>query len=141
MNIAETRIVAVTPRRRFHAKAYLLDFSAKQSATLIIGSANLTQAALTKNCEGFVLVRAKTRAQTIELQHYWDLIWRMGESATTELVSGYEERYKRRRVHYPEVEEESSDAPPTSKTSKLVKQSLDTSKLAWIVLGYNTGGG
>src|SRR5882724_1952473 len=43
MKNAETRIVAVTPGRRFHSKAYLLDSSAKQSATLIIGSPNLTQ--------------------------------------------------------------------------------------------------
>src|SRR2546428_9020949 len=47
---AETRIVPVVSGRRFHAKAYLLDNSSKESASLIIGSANLTQAALTKNC-------------------------------------------------------------------------------------------
>jgi HKD family nuclease len=138
---AETRIVNVTLGRRFHAKAYLLDHSPKESASLIIGSANLTEAALTRNCEAFVLIRGKTEGQVSTLQSYWDLLWRMGEPATKESVSNYEDQYKRKRFHAPEVEQESSAAAPTSKTTKLVKQSLDTSKLAWIVLGRNTGGG
>lgn len=141
MKNAETRTVAVIAGRRFHAKAYLLDLSARQSATLIVGSPNLTEAALTKNCEGFVLVRAKTRKQTLDLQRYWDSLWGMGEPATKESVSRYEERYKTNRFHHSEVERESSSALPTSQTTKLVKRSLDTSKLAWIVLGYDTGGG
>jgi HKD family nuclease len=141
MKNAETRLVAITSGRRFHAKAYLLDLSAKQAATLIIGSANLTERAFTKNCESFVLVRAKTQAQIIELQQYWDLLWRMGEPATRESVSRYEKQCKERRLNYSEVEEESSSAAPTSRTTRLVKRSLDTSKLAWIMLGYNTGGG
>ena len=138
---AETRIVAVIPGRRFHAKAYLLDHSANESASLVIGSANLTEAALTRNCEAYVLVRGETKEEVNALQRYWDLLWGMGEPATKEIVVQYEEKYSRKGFHPPEIEQESSATVPTSKTAKLVKQSLHSSRLAWIELGYNTGGG
>ena len=138
---AETRIVAVIPGRRFHAKAYLLDNSTNESASLIIGSANLTEAALTKNCEGYVLVRGETKEEVSVLRRYWELLWGMGEPSTKEIVSQYEEKYNRKGFHPPEVEQESSAAIPTSKSAKLIRQSLHSSRLAWIELGYNTGGG
>jgi HKD family nuclease len=138
---AETRVVAKVSGRRFHAKAYLLDRSPNESASLIVGSANLTGAALTRNCEGYVLVRAETKEEVTSLQTYWDLFWRMGEPLTQELVSQYEEKYSRGRFHAPEIEEESSDAVRTSKTVRLAKESLHSSRLAWIELGFNTGGG
>jgi HKD family nuclease len=138
---AETRIVAVTPGRRFHAKAYLLDSSVNESASLIIGSANLTEAALTKNCEGYVLVRGESSQEVRALQRYWELLWRMGAAATKDIVSQYEEKHNRRPFQSLEVEEETSTVAHTSKSAKLVKQSLQSSRLAWIELGYNTGGG
>jgi len=138
---AQTRTVAVAPGRRFHAKVYLLDNSDTECASLIVGSANLTAAALTKNCEGYVLVRAETAEEVVTLRNYWELFWRMGVPSTKDLVSQYEEKYKTRQFHEPEVEEERSDKPRTSKTAKLVKESLRSSRLAWIEFGSNTGGG
>lgn len=138
---AETRIVAVVAGRRFHAKAYLLDDSDTESASLIIGSANLTAAALTKNCEGYVLLRAETTEEVTALQSYWELFWRMGVPSTKDLVSQYEEKYKTRQFQKSEVEKEGSDTSRTPKTARLIKESLRSSRLAWIVLGSNTGGG
>jgi len=138
---SETRIVAVTAGQRFHAKAYLLDLSSDTRATLIVGSANLTKAALTKNCEGYVLLRATTEEEVKLFQRYWDLFWQLGEPASDERISAYEESYKKRRVRAPEIEQESTDQPLPPREAKLVKQTVDSSKLAWIELGKNTGGG
>jgi HKD family nuclease len=138
---AESRIVPAVSGRRFHAKAYLLDDSPDETATLVIGSANLTQAALTKNCETYVLIRGRTKDEVSALQLYWELLWRTGEAATGELIRQYDEDYKRKGSHPAEITDESSHAPPTPQSKKLLKQSLHSSKLAWIELGYNTGAG
>jgi HKD family nuclease len=138
---SETRIVPVVAGRRFHIKAYLLDSAANESASLVIGSANLTESAFTKNCEGYVLFRAITGGEVNSLRSYWELLWRMGESATEERVSEYEERYRRRKFRSSEVEQENSDTVSAPREVKLVKQSVYSTKLAWIELGYNTGGG
>lgn len=138
---SETRIVPVTTGRRFHVKAYLLDLSPSAHATLIIGSANLTKAALTKNFEGYVLLRATTKDEVSRFQSYWDSFWQLGEPASQLRISDYEERYKRRRVRSTEVEKESTSQTLPKSDTKLAKQTLASSKLAWIELGNNTGGG
>jgi HKD family nuclease len=138
---SESRVVPVTAGRRFHAKAYLLDSAVTDCATLIIGSANLTKAALTKNCEGYVLLRARTKDEVELFQNYWKLFWQLGEPASEERIAEYEERYKKRRLSAPEVDQESTSQPLPSRDAKLVKQTLGSSKLAWIELGKNTGPG
>ena len=138
---AETRLVPITPGRRFHAKAYLLSGSTSEAASLIVGSANLTEAALTKNCEAFSVIRANNNPQVTALENYWDLLWQMGRPASSQSISQYEDERRRRRIRYSEVNRESTAVPANPKTNRLVRQSLPTSKLAWIDLGFNTGGG
>jgi HKD family nuclease len=138
---SETRIVPVTAGRRFHAKAYLLDFSSEDRATLIVGSANLTKAALTKNCEGYILLRATTEDDIKLFQHYWEQFWQLGQAASEKMIVQYEEIYRKRRVRTTEVEQESTDQVFPPRDAKLLKQTLNSSKLAWIELGNNTGGG
>ena len=138
---SELRIVPVLKGRRFHAKAYLLDHSAKGTATLIVGSANLTEAALTKNCEGYILVRATTEENVNVLRTYWEQFWQLGQPATDDLISEYQERHRARKFHLTEVEQERTYTGAPSKSARLVRETLDSSKLAWIELGSNTGGG
>jgi HKD family nuclease len=138
---AETRIVEFPAGKRFHPKAYLLDLDDGSKATLIIGSSNLTESALTKNCEVYSAIRAETAEQVEKLQRYWEGLWNIGEPATEALIRQYNERYERPRYRHPVVQEETQTTTPSRRVTKVVRESINTSRLVWIVLGRNTGGG
>jgi HKD family nuclease len=138
---AETRIVELESKgKRFHPKAYLLDSNEQGTATLIIGSCNLTEAALTKNCEVYAACYANTASEVERLRDYWDMLWKIGRPVTEEKVVEYETRFKAARVRNPVIEAEKS-TPASRKVSKAVSASVSSSTLAWIELGSNTGGG
>jgi hypothetical protein len=141
MHDAESRFVQAIAGKRFHAKTYLLDQSDHDTALLIIGSTNLTYAALQKNCEVYAVFEAKGSNQTSELQKYWRAFWDLGVDASETLVREYEKRRKQWTYRDPTVEEEESTDVQTRKEKTRVKLTLSSSRLAWIVLGRNTGGG
>lgn len=138
---AETRVAELQAKgKRFHPKAYLLDSNEQGTATLIIGSCNLTEAALTKNCEVYAACYAATTLEVNQLRAYWEKLWEVGSPATREKVDEYATRYKAARVRNPAVEAEKS-SPASRHVRRAVSGSINSSTLAWIVLGKNTGGG
>jgi|GEM_PF-2694807 len=137
---AQTRLVIGTAGKRFHAKAYLLDGGATSGATLVVGSANLTEAALKKNCEVYAVFQGRGRKAARELGAYWNSFWELGSDANESAINRYEEQRKASRFRDPIVEAENKDEPNPRGTED-IEETLGTSRLAWIVLGRNTGGG
>lgn len=77
-----------------HAKGYLFEHDA--TSTVIVGSANLTQSALTCNREWNVLFRSYDRGgMLVALQHEFDTLWNDPTTSllTPEWIEGYE-RYR-----------------------------------------------
>lgn len=77
-----------------HAKGYLFEHDA--TSTVIVGSANLTQSALTCNREWNVLFRSYDRGgMLVALQHEFDALWNDPTTSllTPEWIEGYE-RYR-----------------------------------------------
>lgn len=137
---AETRLAELQPKRkRFHPKAYLLDSNEEGTATLIVGSCNLTEAALTRNCEVYAACYADTTLEVERLKAYWDSLWKIGRPATEGKIAEYEIRFKAARVLNPAIQAEESTS--SRKVRKAVNESINSSALAWIELGFNTGGG
>lgn len=135
---AETRFAELQHKgKRFHSKAYLLDSNEQGTATLIVGSCNLTEAALTKNCEVYAACYADTPSEVERLRAYWDMLWEIGNPATDGKVAEYERKFKSTRIRNPVIEAEQS----TPISRKAIGGSINSSTLAWIDLGKNTGGG
>ena len=140
---SETRVAALlgpTLTKRFHPKLYLLDRGEKHHATLMIGSSNLTKAALSSNCEANVVLYATTTLDAEELSAFWELFWTEGEPLTQQMVDSYRERFRRRKQRQPEVAEELSSSLPKD-VKNAARVVLRNSSLAWIIIGKNTGGG
>jgi hypothetical protein len=134
-------LATLAPKRRFHPKIYLLDDNAKGTATLIVGSCNLSEAALGNNCEAFAVFHARSASKVRSFEQRWQSVWKLGTTPTDELLDNYSKRYKRNRKKHPVVLQEEHKASQPQKVKKAAKTSLDNSTLAWITLGRNTGGG
>lgn len=140
-NGAETRFAELQPKgKRFHPKAYLLDSNEQGTATLIIGSCNLTEAALTTNCEVYAACYANTHSEVEHLRAYWEMLWQTGRPITEQKLAEYETRFNAARVRHPAVESEKS-TPASKKVVKAVRASINSSSRSWLDLGKNTGGG
>jgi HKD family nuclease len=138
---AEIRLAKLLPNRRFHPKVYFLDSNEEGTATLVIGSCNLTEAALTKNCEVYAIFRAETEGQIREVQDFWDSVWSTGQPATEQKIKDYEDKYKLLSRKAPVTQEEAKNEALPQKIKRAVKESVKTTSLVWIVIGKNTGGG
>lgn len=139
-----SELLRTRPRRRFHPKAYLLDAGSADHTTLIIGSCNMTEAALKTNCEAIAVYRTKHTKEAGVLREYWESLWRFGQPLTEEILEGYAERFQKTPWRDPVVQEEKAGDPakrPPHIIARALQRSIGNSKLAWIVLGKNTGGG
>ncbi len=139
---SEVRTVSMLPKARFHAKAFLLENSDQNLATLIIGSNNLTESALKKNCETFTFRRAKSKAEVKRLRNYWEHLWKLGIRADESSIAKYENQRKRRKVcKLPDVEDEKTSTQSSAKKKMTSITMLSTTSKVWIELGKNTGAG
>jgi len=144
---AHTRVAQLLKKgskRRFHPKAYLIDRNPAGGATLVVGSCNLTEAALKSNCEVFVAYRARNAEDADELRVFWESLWKTGHSLTNDILGEYRSKFLLKAEHEPAVQEEAPSQKPQKQpkyVAKAINESLANSKLAWIVLGKNTGGG
>jgi HKD family nuclease len=139
---AETRVAHLEPeKRRFHPKVYYLDSGNEFKATLVIGSCNLTEAALGKNCEVYSIHRVETPEEVADSEQYWQCLWMMGEPVTDTLLSKYSKTHRRHKRSNPFYVEETANRRRSSRIAKAVKESIGNSACAWIALGNNTGGG
>ena len=133
----------------FHPKVMLLSSSqVPEQSLLVVGSANLTAAALKRNAEAVVLLRSETEKEAQELLAYWQSVWQLGKSLSNTQLASYRAGYdvaKQERKNLAklnlstEISEEDvpeiKDAPPT-------EAELDASQAAicWIEVGKIVGG-
>ena len=107
---AETKVATLAPKRRFHPKIYLLDRNTEGTATLVIGSCNLSEAALEDNCEAYAVFYAESATKAREFEQCWQSVWNLGTKPTSALLKDYAKRYKRNRKKHPIVVEEEKKA-------------------------------
>jgi HKD family nuclease len=141
MRNADVRIAKMLPKARFHAKVFLLETLDHDRATLIIGSNNLTESALVKNCEAYVYRRADSKSEVRELRSFWDHLWKQGRQATEDIIAEYERQRKKKRPQISDVENESALKRSLRKKKETSAAMLQTTSTVWIELGKNTGGG
>jgi HKD family nuclease len=125
-------------RKRFHPKIYLLDLNDDEEATIIIGSINLTQAALERNCEVFSVFTATSLAEVTRINEFWDSFWDNAEEVTEEIISAYSQRY-RRPPRNPINEEERETQQTAREIRKVTNGIIGSSKIVWIDVGNLTG--
>lgn len=79
---------------RFHPKLFQFSDSSTGKSSLLVGSANLTKAALNTNVEAGVALNCDSGLEIERMQQLWAGLWECGEALTTELLDRYKEEYR-----------------------------------------------
>ena len=80
----------------FHTKGYI--FKKGDSYKIIVGSSNLTAAALTKNKEWNVQLTSAVEGElSRNIAHEFEMMWQKANDLTEEWITTYEEIYKQQR--------------------------------------------
>lgn len=137
LKIAELQIAQ--RRNRFHPKVYLLDSNKNDEAHLIIGSANMTEAALTRNCEAFSVMYAENAAEVVQFEAFWDALWDKGQLVNDAIIERYQRRFRINRPRNPVIQEESEIARRSTVLKRATEASIRTARLIWIEFGSMTG--
>jgi hypothetical protein len=97
MQSARVRVASIGAySRRFHPKVLYLDSrSTADDALLMIGSANLTSAALEGNSEAVAFLRTENEEDRRSCSNVWRALWRQGHVLGADELRDYERRYKR----------------------------------------------
>lgn len=92
---AELRVVSLESQGwRFHPKFFLFDSRVGVRRSLaVIGSANLSAAALSGNAEAFALLELTGAREFAELDQSWESLWRLGHVPTASELADYSTRY------------------------------------------------
>ncbi|TRC93531.1 hypothetical protein FJV76_23355 [Mesorhizobium sp. WSM4303] len=79
---------------RFHSKIVLLgNTKASKKAVLMIGSANLSRAALEKNAEAVAFIASSEKANADWLRETFEKVWKLGHVPSDTELEGYAEKY------------------------------------------------
>ncbi|RVB66107.1 phospholipase D-like domain-containing protein [Mesorhizobium sp. M7A.F.Ca.CA.002.03.2.1] len=91
---AQIRVAGLSSKdARFHPKLYFFKSTSKEETNLlVVGSANLTRAALRKNCEANA-IGTGGKNSTEAFDAAWSQLWSIGEELTAEKLSEYEQTY------------------------------------------------
>jgi HKD family nuclease len=143
---AEVRIYSSKrPSTRFHPKVLLFDAPKKgEVSSMIIGSANLTFAALNRNCEAVAVIEAKVKEERALMRAKFDSLWSLGTPPTTKLLSDYKSRfdkfYKTRAfLLAAESQTPANKGPILHSDTALINPG--TADVCWIEVGKNTAMG
>ena len=108
--------IKVYTKSGFHTKGYL--FYRDNSKTLIVGSSNITQDALTKNKEWNVCVSSEALYTPIveETEAEFESMWRDADELTEQWIANYEPRYIKAKIkrdqqlfsEYPDIKKPNS---------------------------------
>ena len=83
---------------RFHPKVFLFDTLGNNAASsMIVGSANLTFAALNKNCEAIAILDAQNAADAAIMRSRYELLWGLGGKPTKPLLDEYRKQFAKFR--------------------------------------------
>lgn len=124
---------ALSPRRTFHPKT--LWTTGDEGNDILIGSANMTEAGLSRNWESGMLLSDVGMDNEIvdELGEWWRSIW---DAATTCSVSMLEEYAERRKERMPQTSVRDLARKVTDFSAD-----VDEANLLWAQVGYASGGG
>lgn len=143
---AEVRIYSSKrPNTRFHPKVLLFDAPQRGGmSSMIIGSANLTFAALNRNCEAVAVIEAQRKAERALMRSRFESLWSLGTAPTDKLLSEYKSKFDKFRksrafLLAAESETPTNTGPILHSDSALINPS--TATVCWIEVGKNTAQG
>ncbi len=133
---------------RFHPKMYLFEEFNRMGggALLIVGSANLTIAALERNCEAGAIVWTSSKSEAEDLIASYDRLWQLGKEPTNELMAQYMANYQhyqgnRSFLRQDDVREKSGVGSYEVLEHDAAEKSPEASNICWIEVGKNTAMG
>jgi len=135
--------------RRFHPKILYLCKSDVPEAFMMLGSANLTKAALCGNAESVIILRTDTPADKAELDQLWRTAWKLGRALSADELESYREKYKKSKKYQRQAMKARKRAPGNAR-SRTVRLVLDddnaeidpaTATTCWIECGNVTAMG
>lgn len=133
---------------RFHPKLYMLEpRKSAENLISIIGSSNLTRAALRFNCEANTLLRAARKVDRRGLMKGFTDLWKIGVKPTSSLLESYETEYKKRRPLYQKLDAMGKKRHTPKPTSNLILATDNaeigpaSAKVCWIEVGKATAQG
>ena len=139
---SELRIFsAASGRSRFHPKLYF--FEDGRASSLIVGSANLTAAALGSNCEAVAIVGATGVRGITHIRTSFESVWALGKKPSsrilTEYAAGYE-KYRRSRAFIIGGEPLKAHSVKPGDVLRSDEAQIDPSiaDVCWIEVGKNT---
>ena len=143
---SDVRIYESTPRTtRFHPKIYLFEEANRTGeAVLIVGSANLTKAALERNCEAYAIVRASSKPEAEELTSSYNRLWKLGKEPIDKLMAQYAARYQRHQRNRSFLRQDNVRRSVRSYEvleHDAAEKSPEASNICWIEVGKNTAMG
>lgn len=127
---------------RFHPKVVLFDSTpGGGSCSMTIGSANLTFAALNRNCEAVSILDAQNQEERILMRSRFESLWKLGTEPTDVLLSEYKvqfERFRESRAFLlgPECEKPTNSGPILRSDAAIINPG--SASVCWIEVGKNT---
>jgi HKD family nuclease len=140
---ATVRVVAYgATGARFHTKmVHLKNGKVATSAVLMVGSANLSRAALERNAEAAAFISSKTVGEATLLADTFESVWKLGHVPSQEELDAYAVRYNAARTLRKKLEKILLEAPPsTNVVTSPDEAQLDPSlaRTCWIECGRIT---
>ena len=133
---------------RFHPKMYLFEEFNRLGGgvLLIVGSANLTIAALERNCEAGAIVWTSSKSEAEELIASYDRLWQLGKEPTYELMAQYEAKYQRHQRNRSFLRQDDVKIQKSVRSYEVLEhdaaeRSPEASNICWIEVGKNTAMG
>lgn len=97
MKNSEVRVASLEHQgARFHPKFFAFRKSGKSHKGLVmIGSANLTAAGLSKNAEAVAFLQSNSASDVKDIDASWRQLWRLGVRPDDQLLAEYAEKHKK----------------------------------------------
>lgn len=143
---ASLRLVSYTNiDARFHPKVFQFRFLDQKENFSIVGSANLTRAALTRNGEAVIIAESQSAADDVSFETFWLELWSQGKIATNERLEEYAALYKKAKPIRIALERTITSIPKTSPAPILSSDSAEVdptiANTCWIECGFITAMG
>lgn len=128
---------------RFHPKVFVFeDDATDKNVSIVVGSANLTYAALSKNCEAIAILENSGQLGVKSLEEL-QAVWNLGKTPTADIISDYKAKFARFRPTRKFVLE---TEPRISKNKDVLSFdgaliSPSKANTCWIEVGKNTAQG
>lgn len=128
----DLRVFTSPPNTMLHAKAYFFDGGGDSS--MLIGSCNLSRAALTRNRESAIIADVSPASQEHQVwDEWWQSIWNMADPCNQKKIEKYRSQYNPSYSAPSDTQEVQATEPTTLYSSEAER--------LWMGTGSMTGGG